>query len=277
VFDNVNVIQEQNAGGTVTANMLVGLGVDDTIRRSDSVGSRDLLSDVLGNTIELADTSGNLQTHYSFEPFGVTAVSGSTSANSVQFTGRELDSTGLYYLRARYYNPRLQRFIAEDPLGFGGGDTNLYGYVGNRPTIFTDPFGLQMYNRSPAPWWVKPENDDKPVTCVPPGGRYDGPIDGGASPFSQRPGEVFKNPTGTLLVIAPNGSPHAYLAYPLVIGTPFGTIVAGALPMPVNWHPGYGWQRPGFTTDPAWGPLFRNSAPAPDNTRKPPKECPKVK
>jgi len=43
---------------------------------------------------------------------------------------------------ARYYHPGLQRFISEDPIGFGGGDVNLYAYVGNSPTNFDDPLGL---------------------------------------------------------------------------------------------------------------------------------------
>lgn len=42
-----------------------------------------------------------------------------------KFTGRENDGTGLYFYRARYYNPTYQRFIAQDPIGFAGGDPNL--------------------------------------------------------------------------------------------------------------------------------------------------------
>jgi len=49
------------------------------------------------------------------------------------FTGREYDSeTGLYFYRARYYDPAIGRFISEDPIGFQGGDLNLYAYIGNR-------------------------------------------------------------------------------------------------------------------------------------------------
>ena len=48
--------------------------------------------------------------------------------------------------RARYYNATLQRFISEDPLEFGGGQTNLYGYVGDDPIDFTDPLGLHRYD-----------------------------------------------------------------------------------------------------------------------------------
>jgi RHS repeat-associated protein len=46
------------------------------------------------------------------------------------------------YSWARYYHPTLQRFISEDPVGFAGGDANLYAYVGNNPISYRDPSGL---------------------------------------------------------------------------------------------------------------------------------------
>jgi RHS repeat-associated protein len=59
----------------------------------------------------------------------------------MKFTGRELDSeSGLYYYRARYYDPYLGRFISEDPIGFDGG-INFYAYVDNNPLNATDPSG----------------------------------------------------------------------------------------------------------------------------------------
>jgi RHS repeat-associated protein len=48
------------------------------------------------------------------------------------------------YSWARYYHPGLQRFISEDPIGFGGGDSNLYAYVFNSPTELRDPSGLAV-------------------------------------------------------------------------------------------------------------------------------------
>jgi RHS repeat-associated protein len=48
------------------------------------------------------------------------------------------------YCRARYYHPELQRFISEDPIGFAGGDANLYAYVANQPTLFRDPTGHEL-------------------------------------------------------------------------------------------------------------------------------------
>jgi len=94
-----------------------------------------------GFRVGLADSTGTLQTQYTFAPLGNTTVTGASTTNSFAYTGRELDATGLYFYRARYYNPTVQRFISEDPIGFSGGDVNLYAYTGNSPTNLRDPSG----------------------------------------------------------------------------------------------------------------------------------------
>lgn len=48
--------------------------------------------------------------------------------------------------RSRYYNPGTGRFLQEDPIGFGGGDSNFYRYVSNNPLNLFDPFGLVEFN-----------------------------------------------------------------------------------------------------------------------------------
>jgi len=66
-----------------------------------------------------------------------------SATNWFRYTARQFDSdTGLYYYRARYYDPQSGRFLSEDPLGFSGGDANFYASVWNNPILFTDPFGL---------------------------------------------------------------------------------------------------------------------------------------
>ena len=139
LYDGLNVVQEK-VGGSPTANMLVG-DIDETFSRTESAGTQSVLADGLGSTLALLDSAGASQTDYTYEPFGNTTVSGAASSNSSQYTGRENDRTGLYYYRARYYSPTLQRFISEDPIGFAGGDTNLYAYTWNSPTNFTDASG----------------------------------------------------------------------------------------------------------------------------------------
>lgn len=68
-------------------------------------------------------------------------VTGLSDALSFLFTGREADGVGLYYFRARYYDPVLARFISEDPLGLLGG-LNLYTYGAGSPLNLIDPLGL---------------------------------------------------------------------------------------------------------------------------------------
>ncbi len=135
----MNPVQEQS-GTTPTANLLTGPGVDEVFTRTDSAGARNFLADALGSTLGLTDSTGTLQTQYTYEPFGNASVSGSTNANSYQFTGRENDGTGLYFYRSRYYSANLQRFISEDPIGFNGG-MNFYRYVRNSPVNLVDPSG----------------------------------------------------------------------------------------------------------------------------------------
>jgi RHS repeat-associated protein len=75
-------------------------------------------------------------------------ISEGTSDASIRlctaFTGREWDpETGLYYYRARYYDPSIGRFLSEDPIGLEGG-VNYFRYVGNNPVTATDPDGLRV-------------------------------------------------------------------------------------------------------------------------------------
>lgn len=139
LYDGANAVQELS-GTTVTANLLSG-GIDETFSRTDSTGSFAQLRDALGSTLELTDSNGNLQTTYSYDPFGNTSITGATSSNVFQYTGRENDGNGLYYYRARYYNPQFGRFISQDPIGFAGG-LNQYAYVFDSPTDLSDPAGL---------------------------------------------------------------------------------------------------------------------------------------
>jgi len=141
LYDGANPVQELS-GTTATANLL-SAGIDEVFQRTDSAGPRSFLTDAVGSTLALTDSTGTTQTSYTFEPFGNTTTTGSATTNSFAYTGRELDATGLYYYRARYYNPTLQRLMSEDPVGFIGG-SNLYRYADDNPIDFIDPFGLTV-------------------------------------------------------------------------------------------------------------------------------------
>lgn len=140
-YDGLNLARE-TSGNVPTATYLNGLYLDEQFRRVDNASntSNDFLTDALGSVLALTDASGAVQTSYTYEPFGGTTQAGATSANPVQYTGRENDGTGLYYYRARYYDPKIQRFISSDPIGLAGG-MNTYAYVENNPLSWIDPHG----------------------------------------------------------------------------------------------------------------------------------------
>jgi RHS repeat-associated protein len=137
LYDGNNVVQEQTGGAL--ANILTG-SLDEVFLRVAATTSRTYLTDALGSTLALLDATGTVQTQYTYDPFGQTTVGGEASTSPTQFAGRENDGTGLYFNRARYYSPGLQRFISEDPAGFAGG-MNPYAYADNNPVSFTDPHG----------------------------------------------------------------------------------------------------------------------------------------
>ncbi len=162
LYDRWNPVQEVQ-GGTPSANLMTGLKIDEYFTRTDSAGARDYLTDILGSTLALTDSTGAIHTLYAYDPFGNVTAIGAASTNSYDYTGRENDGTGLYFNRARYYSPTLQRFIAQDPIGFKGGDANLYAFVENNPANLVDRLGLQVM-----PKWADPDSPE-----------YD-PIDWGA-------------------------------------------------------------------------------------------------
>src|SRR5262249_37289153 len=144
-YDGVNSVQELDNAGNIVANLLTGLNIDEVFTRTATSTTRTLLPDALNSTLALADNAGTVQTTYTYEPFGTSAVTGQTNTTTYQYTGRENDGTGLDYYRARYYYPSHQRFISEDPIGLLGG-LNLYVYAMNNPVLFRDPSGLRTFS-----------------------------------------------------------------------------------------------------------------------------------
>jgi RHS repeat-associated protein len=139
-YDGANTVQELT-GASVTASILTGLGVDEIFQRTEGATTRSFITDALGSTLGLADSAGAIQTTYSYAPYGDTTFTGTAANNRSDFTGRENDSDGLYFYRARYYHPVFGRFVSEDPLGLSAGSPSLYEYVRGDPASITDPSG----------------------------------------------------------------------------------------------------------------------------------------
>ena len=138
LYDGANAVQE--FGTNPTANLLTG-GVDERFTRVSSTETDNYLTDAMGSTVALTDTTGVTQEQYSYGPYGILSASGGGSTtNSYAYTGRETDGLGVDYYRARYYNPTTGRFLSEDPIGLAGG-FNLYAYAQDSPTNRVDPSG----------------------------------------------------------------------------------------------------------------------------------------
>ena len=141
-YDGANITEELGAGGNLLAYYTQGAGIDQPLAMTGSGGTYYYHPDGLGSITSLTDGTGQLAASYVYDSFGNLTASSGTITNPFQYTGREFDSeTGLYYYRARYYDPNIGRFLREDPLRFAAGD-NFYAYVKNNPVLNVDPFGL---------------------------------------------------------------------------------------------------------------------------------------
>ncbi|CAN1212165.1 hypothetical protein TUMEXPCC7403_18305 [Tumidithrix helvetica PCC 7403] len=135
------VLQESDANGQIQTKYTFGLG----LIKSESGGNTSFYhSDGLGSTRLLTDSTGQVTDRYTYDAFGRLLARGGSSSNSFQFAGEQRDGTGLDYLRARYYDSELGRFISKD--AFGGRlsspiSQNPYAYANNNPINFTDPSG----------------------------------------------------------------------------------------------------------------------------------------
>lgn len=128
------------------ASYLRGVVVDEIINgvEKDSNGkliNRSYHHDQVNSVIATTDHTGATTQSNAYGPFGQSLSTTGTDTNALKYTGRENDNNGLYYYRARYYDPFAGRFLSEDPLGFQAG-VNFYAYVGNNPLKFNDPMGL---------------------------------------------------------------------------------------------------------------------------------------
>jgi RHS repeat-associated protein len=106
--------------------------------------------DALGSMRNLTSATGVTQWTDTYEPFGVvrteTKNNSQAPANFMKFTAEYNDPTGLYYLRARQYDPATGGFLAPDPISLPQEFPlrSRYVYVAQRPTLFADPTGETM-------------------------------------------------------------------------------------------------------------------------------------
>jgi RHS repeat-associated protein len=141
LYDGKNSLEEADSLGNVLARYTQPKYIDEPLAELRSSGSSFYEVDALGSITSLTNPGGAIANTYTYDSFGNATNFTGTLANPFRYAARESDSeTGLYYYRARYYDPTSGRFISEDPIKFKGG-INFYPYVKNDAVNWRDPDG----------------------------------------------------------------------------------------------------------------------------------------
>jgi RHS repeat-associated protein len=148
VWDGMDLVMEFAPDGTQTRYYVVN-GELLMFERTPSGGSSttyQVLCDHVGNVRKVLDSSNSIVATFDYDSLGNLLPSSSDSVPNgglmYRFSGcygvRWEPATGLYYMRQRWYDPQLGRFLSVDLVA----STNRYAYANNRPTGFVDPFGM---------------------------------------------------------------------------------------------------------------------------------------
>lgn len=122
-----------------------------TIARLENDDPTYLHPDLLGSPVVATNAQGGLEWEEVYTPYGEKWLRDTANDDQMSFTGHIADSaTGLTYMQARYYDPVIGRFLANDPVDFvgqlergnsAGHGFNRYAYANNNPYTYTDPNG----------------------------------------------------------------------------------------------------------------------------------------
>lgn len=145
LYDGSHCIAEYDGSNVLLRKYIHGCCTDEPICMIETTGSyADTYYyhyDALGSVVALSDTDGDTVQIYDYDVYGQVVASDTDHPNPFLFTGRRYDTeTGLYYYRARYYNPSIGCFLQTDPVGYEAG-MNLYRYCRNNPGGYIDPSG----------------------------------------------------------------------------------------------------------------------------------------
>jgi RHS repeat-associated protein len=162
VYDQEDILLEFDAANTMVARYTHGGGIDEPLVMTRSGQRFFYHANELGSITEISDAVGAVVQAYVYDSFGkiqASRVPLASFANFYTYTGRELDAeTGLYFYRARSYEPGVGRFLQEDLLEgtlLFPGSLNLYPYVVNDPINLVDPYGLYfLYHFAVVTGWL---------------------------------------------------------------------------------------------------------------------------
>ncbi len=146
LYDGPDLFQILGSGGDTRITFIHGPSMDRPLAMVWEGNTYFYHGDALGNIAFLTDDDGNQTDTYDMDAFGNLISASATTPNPFIFNGREYEpDLGLYYFRARFYDPALGRFLSPDPVLPEVGDpftANRYVFGRNAPTYMGDPLGL---------------------------------------------------------------------------------------------------------------------------------------
>ncbi|MBR2180972.1 MAG: RHS repeat-associated core domain-containing protein, partial [Oscillospiraceae bacterium] len=136
VWDGENILADLNGSYSLVNSYIRGLRLAEI---DDSTATRQYTFNAHGDVTGLVDTTTGAVKDYTYDAYGNEDNASATDTNPFRYSGEYYDAeTGFIYLRARYYDPSIGRFTAEDPIRDG---TNWYVYCYNNPVKYVDPTG----------------------------------------------------------------------------------------------------------------------------------------
>jgi RHS repeat-associated protein len=148
-----NVLAETNLAGTPTYYYLHGMGLEARIKPDGT--TEYYVSDFRGSTVAMVDATNaaNITHKYQYDDFGGVTQQQESDVNPFRYVGKYgvmYENDHLYFMRARYYDPTIGRFMSEDPVW----STNLYPYGNNNPIASIDPKGESYIDSFKEGWDV---------------------------------------------------------------------------------------------------------------------------
>ena len=147
LYHNGEILTEVDGESVPIKRYLRGIGLS-YVQTRDNEAYHAYHRDEQGSTAYVTGRSRETENIYQYDAFGNLLEKREDISNRILYTGQQyVQETGQYYLRARYYNPVVGRFLQEDT--YRGDGLNLYAYCANNPVVYYDPSGHVKNNCPP--------------------------------------------------------------------------------------------------------------------------------